>query len=299
VTHKQEEPRLLVTGASGVFGWTLCGVAAQTWDVIGTVWQHPVERAGAAMRRIDLTNTGALVDLFAAVRPHGVVHAAALSSADYCQSHVAESENVNVTVSAHIATLCAQAAIPCVFTSTDLVFDGEHAPYDEDSAAQPISVYGEHKLRAEAVIRARHPRAVVCRLPLMFGTGSPAAGGFFRRMLQSMAKGDAVQLFVDEFRTPVSTETAAQGVLMALRQAEGMTLHLGGPERVSRYELGRIAASVFGLGQARLVESRQKDVALPAPRPRDVALDSRRAERIGYRPASIREQMIALRAMLQ
>ncbi|MFC1453003.1 SDR family oxidoreductase [Verrucomicrobiota bacterium] len=221
-------PRLLVTGASGVLGWTLCRQAAARWQTFGTVLRNPVEPPGVQVHRIDLTRRREVVGLFRSIRPDAVIHAAALSSPDYCQQHPTESEAANVAASTYVAAMCAEFSIPCVFTSSDLVFDGEHALYDEESAAEPVSIYGEHKLRAEEEMRARYPSITVCRLPLMFGEGSPAAHGYFRRALQSMKQGAEVRLFTDEMRTPVSTATAAEGLMMALRSAQGETLHLGG-----------------------------------------------------------------------
>jgi len=294
--RKQHKPRLLVTGASGVLGWTLCEMAAKSWETFGTVYHHPVDPSGVHVYKIDLTNNRSLRDFFSAIRPNAVVHAAGLSSPDYCQEHPDESELINVKASANIATLCAELAIPCVLTSSDLVFDGEHAPYAEDHLAQPISVYGEHKLRAEAEMRERYPNTTICRLPLLFGVGSPVAEGFLARMLQAMKKGEDVRLFVDEIRTPVSTETAARGLLLALRKAKASTLHLGGMERISRWDLGRLSAEVFLSGHAHLVPFRQRDLPMKAPRPHDVSLDSSKAARIGYQPGAIREQMCRLRS---
>jgi dTDP-4-dehydrorhamnose reductase len=299
MARQKHRPKLLLTGASGILGWTLCRLATKSWEVFGTVFRHPVELSGVHMHRIDLTDERSVVDLFSAIRPDTVVHAAALSSPDYCQDHPDESEAINVTASTHIASLCSEFEIPCVFTSSDLIFDGEHAPYDEDSQANPISTYGEHKLRAETAMRARYPNTTICRLPLMFGEGSPAADGSFKRMLQAMEKGQELRLFVDEIRTPVSTSTAAQGLILALQKLQATTLHLGGPERINRWELGCVAAEVFQIDNARLVPGHQKEVAMSAPRPRDVSLVSSQAEKIGYRPQSILEQMHHLRAMMK
>ena len=290
--------KLLVTGASGVFGWTLCCVAAETWETFGTVYRHPVKVPGVQTLKIDLTEESSVVDVFRTIQPDAVVHAAAISNPDYCQEHPSESEAVNVTASIIVASQCAELEIPCVFTSTDIVFDGESAPYDEDSPANPISTYGQHKLAAEAAMRLRYPNTTICRLPLMFGVGSPVASGSIMQMLHALERGQKLKLFYDEIRTPVSTATAARGIMLALEEAQGCTLHLGGSERISRLELGRITAEVFRLESALLEPCRQRDVATSAPRPRDVSLRSSLAPKIGYRPQTIREQMQGLHAAM-
>ena len=292
-------PRLLVTGGNGVLGWNLCRLATQTWQTFGTVHRHPVVPAGVHACPVDLTDERSVTDLFTATKPDAVVHAAALSSPDYCQDHPAESEAVNVVASQLVASLCARARIPCVFTSSDLVFDGEHPPYDETHPTNPLSLYGEQKVRAEEAMRRCYPETTICRLPLMFGAGSPASQGFFARMLQTMREGKEVPLFVDEMRTPVSTETASHGLILALTKLRGMTIHLGGGESISRWDLARLAAEVFAVRSPRLVRCHQRDVPSRAPRPRDVSLNSGRARDIGFLPPTIRQQMRYLRNMME
>ncbi len=279
-----------------MLGWALCKAAAHDWDVFAVFNRNGFAFHGVNIRQANLADPQAISRLFADIRPDAVVHAAALSSPEYCQGHPDESELVNVKASARIAALCAETGAPCVFTSSDMVFDGENAPYSEGAEARPVSIYGRHKLEAETVMRDNYPDVTVCRLPLMFGIGGPGAGGFFKTMLHRMGSGEELRLFIDEFRTPVSTDTAARGIMMALRGCRGKILHLGGPERVSRFELGRIMSEVFLDGNAPIAAVHQKDVVSAAPRPRDVSLDSALAFGMGYAPGSIREQMEAVRS---
>jgi dTDP-4-dehydrorhamnose reductase len=282
---------LLITGASGFLGPTLCERAAQDWDIVAAAHRHPIPIPHARVAGVDLAAYPELRELLAQFRPDAVIHAAALSNTEYCQTHPEESEAINVEASANLAGLAADYGIPLVFTSTDLVFDGESAPYGEDSPASPISVYGEHKLRAESVIRQRHPDAVICRVPLLLGPRSAGAEGFLAKMFGAVQRGEQVRMFEDEVRTPVSPSVAAGGLLLALEKARGTTLHLGGPERLTRWAIGRLAAEVAGLDVAKVVPCRRGEIPMAAPRPRDVSLDSRRAAALGYRPPPLREQL--------
>lgn len=113
-------------------------------------------------------------------------------------------------------------------------------------------------------------------------------------LVEAMRSGRAVRLFVDEHRTPVSGRTAAAGILLALGRHNG-TLHLGGRERISRYEFGRMVADTLGDGNARLVPCRQQDAATSAPRPPDVSLDSSRAFAMGFSPVPLAEELVRIR----
>ncbi len=289
--------KLLVTGASGFLGWHVCQAAAPQWDVYGTVWRHPVVVPRTKVLRLDLTDFTALQHLFQTLRPDAVIHLAAHSQPNWCQQHPDESHKMNVTVAVTLAGLCSDRAIPYVFTSTDLVFDGRQPPYRETDPVSPLSLYGEQKAQAEVEILQRYPSAAVCRMPLMFGMVPPPAQSFMQPFIQTLQAGEALQLFLDEVRTPVSGTTAAQGLLLALASVQGR-LHLGGRERISRYDFGRLLAEVFALPTDRLSACHQRDVPMPAPRPADVSLNSAIAFCLGYSPPPLRTALEALRGRL-
>lgn len=282
--------KLLVTGASGFLGWNQCQLAKQEWEVYGTYFSHPGEIPGVTMVKVDLRDFQEIKRIFRSVKPAAVIHTAAQSSPNYCQSHPDESYPINVTASCNIAGLSADYSIPCVFTSTDLVFNGLNAPYRETDPVCPVNYYGEQKVMAEEGMLERYPMTAVCRMPLMFGSATPTATSFMQPFIQTLREGQQLSLFTDEFRTPVSGKTAAQGLLLALEKVTGR-IHLGGKERVSRYDFGRALVEILQLPAAKLKPCRQKDVQMAAPRPPDVSLDSSMAFALGYKPPSLREEL--------
>ncbi|MCA1992664.1 MAG: sugar nucleotide-binding protein, partial [Coleofasciculus sp. S288] len=85
-----------------------------------------------------------------------------------------------------------------------------------------------------------------------------------------------------------------QGLLLALANVYGL-IHLGGKDRVSRYDFGRLLVEVLELPETGLKSCRQADVKMAAPRPSDVSLDSSKAFALGYSPLSLREELEGLR----
>ncbi|MFN6526484.1 NAD(P)-dependent oxidoreductase [Nostoc sp. ChiSLP03a] len=286
--------RLLITGASGFLGWHLCQLAKQEWEIYGTYLSHTLEITDMKILQANLTNFQELKRIFNHVKPAAVIHTAAHSQPNFCQTNPKESHAINVIASCNIAGLCADNSIPCAFTSTDLVFDGLNAPYRETDAVCPVNLYGEQKAIAEAGMLERYPMTAVCRMPLMFGAATPTAKSFIQPFIQTLQAEKELNLFIDEFRTPVSGTTAAKGLLLALEKVNGI-IHLGGKERISRYDFGQILVEVLQLPATRLKSCRQQDVKMAAPRPTDVSLDSSKAFALGYQPLSVREELEAIR----
>jgi dTDP-4-dehydrorhamnose reductase len=285
--------KLLITGASGFLGWHLCELAKQEWEVYAIYFSHDIKIPGVRTIKVDLTNFNDLKTIFSEIQPEALIHTAAQSQPNFCQNHPEESHAINVTASCNIAGLCADYSIPCAFTSTDLVFDGLNAPYKETDLVNPVNLYGEQKVLAEQGMLERYPQTAICRMPLMFGNATPTATSFIQGFIQVLQEGKDLNLFIDEFRTPVSGNTAAKGLLLALEKVNGI-IHLGGKERISRYDFGRLLVEIFQLPSTGLKAARQKDVKMSAPRPADVSFDSSKAFALGYQPLSIKEELATL-----
>jgi dTDP-4-dehydrorhamnose reductase len=282
--------KLLVTGASGFLGYNVCCAARGAWDVFGTFHTHPVTIDNVKTLQVDLADLDPLSIVFRDIRPDAVIHCAAFADPNQCQVNPDASYRANVQASIAVASLCAKQDIACVFTSTDLVFAGDNPPYDEESKPGPVNLYGQHKLAAEKAMTDAYPEVTICRMPLIFGDVPHTAKTFIQPLIAAIIDNKEIKLFADECRTPVSGATAARGLLRALETSPGF-LHLGGRERISRYEFGVRLARLLGKESPRIVSVLQKDIAMAAPRPKDVSLVSKKAFGLGYDPQPLEVQM--------
>jgi dTDP-4-dehydrorhamnose reductase len=260
--------RLLITGASGVLGGYLVRQAAQRGGPY-IAWDGP--RHGG----VDLADRDAVVAAFRCADPAIVLHAAALARISDCHRDPERARSINTGGAALLAELCAAARARLLFVSTDLVFDGERAPYRPSDPPAPVSVYGQTKAAGEQAVLA-HPVNVVARVSLLFGPSRQTVPSFFDEQVRALREGRAITLFEDEWRTPIDLATAAAALIeIALADVEGL-FHVGGPERLSRLEMGRELAKVLGVSADLVRGNRRADAPAGEPRPRDTSLDSTR-----------------------
>ena len=148
--------------------------------------------------------------------------------------------------------------------SSDVIFDGEHAPYSEQDPPCPIHPYAVSKAHAEQAVVTEYPPAVLVRTSLIYG---------FNPMdprTQQTLTGNMPLLFSDEYRCPVFVDDLADALTeLALSPFQGV-MNAAGTQRVSRYEFGLKLASTFHVPPR---FSAAVSASSPVPRPRDCALD--------------------------
>ena len=267
---------LLITGASGQLGGYLLRELGAS-NVPAIAWSGSREGllCGFPLRPVNLADRDAVARAFREARPWAVIHAAAVSRIDACFRDPLLARRVNEQGAALLAELCHEVSARLIYVSTDLVFDGAQGWYREADAPAPLSVYGRTKAAAEQAVLACDRSAVV-RVSLLFGPTIVGRPGFFDQQLDALRSRRPCTLFEDEWRTPLSLRTAARCLLAAAGSDVQGVLHVGGPERLTRLEMGLRLARWLNADPALLVPAKQADFPSPEPRPRDVSLDSSR-----------------------
>jgi dTDP-4-dehydrorhamnose reductase len=255
---------VVVTGAAGKLGpYVVEAAGRRGWTVQG--WGRS---------ELDLLDPEAVQRRLDAFRPDAVIHTAAMSTVSDCYRNPPAAWAVNVDAAARLATYCPRF----VHLSTDMVFDGEGAPYVESSAPSPVTTYGRSKVASEAAVLAANPAALVARMALMCGWSRSRRRSFFDTTMETLSAGGSIEAFADEWRSPLDYSDAAWALCGLLEaQATGI-VHLAGPERLSRFDMARRLARIVGVPEDRVQPISRRDVPFDEPRQRDLSM---RSERLG------------------
>lgn len=298
----------LVLGGSGFLG---AHVVAQAGPDVVVAGREEATHAGsrqegihagsgrAKFRKLDALVPGQLELVLDSVRPARVILCTALSSVADAEKYPGLARALNVEFPRLVAVWCARNRARLVHVSTDLVFGGnEPRPesFREEDPPAPLSEYGRSKAAGESALLHAHPKALVVRLPLLYGDSFGRGRGASDSLLAAIARGERPTLFTDEWRTPLAVENAARALVeLAGTDASGL-LHVAGPDRLSRYELSLIVLGSRGMSEdaarGAIRTATRGELGFEATRTRDASLDSSRARRILGTPlVSIRERM--------
>ena len=263
--------RTLVTGAGGILGRQLQERRPAGFELCTR------DRA-----ELDVTDHRAVRACIREERPQVVLHAAAMTAVDACETEVERAFAVNALGTLHVAEACHDVGALLVMISTDYVFDGTSArPYRETDPARPLSIYGQSKWQGEQAVRAHAPRHLIVRTQWLYGPGGP---NFVDTMLGLADAGRPLRVVADQVGCPTSTADLADALyrLIASDPAGG-TYHVSSEGGASWYDFAREIFRLSGASPA-LSPCTTDQYPRPAPRPAFGVLDNWRLRQAGLEP---------------
>ena len=242
-----------MVGGSGFLGLEIIRQAGLGGhSVAATFYSRVPAVAGVDWRALDIRHRSDVTALVLEAEPDVIINAA------YQKLDWATTAEGGM----HVALAAAAAGARLVHVSSDAVFSGTKARYDETHVPDPTTPYGAAKAAAETAIKGITPAAVVARTSLIIGDGDSQ----HERHVHALAAGSLTgALFTDDVRCPAHVADLAAALLeLAASPCAGIH-HVAGTDAISRYELGVLIARRDGLDQATLPIGLRAGTGLPGP----------------------------------
>ncbi len=269
-------PNWVVIGAAGQLGHALC--ARLPWAVM------PLTHS-----ELELTDSAAVKERLAGLRPEAVINCAAYNFVDRAEDEPEAAFAVNAFAVRNLAETCRHLDCVLVHFSTDYVFGldkSRRTPYGESDAPGPISVYGQSKLTGEFFVRSICPKHFLIRTCGLYGTrpaGRPGAaapgvhGGkgtnFVETMLRLAGLGKPLRVVNDQVLTPSYAADVAEATVNLLQTDRYGLYHVTNSGQCSWFEFAR---AIFELARvsADLGSITSRDYGAKARRPAFSVLES-------------------------
>jgi dTDP-4-dehydrorhamnose reductase len=137
--------------------------------------------------------------------------------------------------------------------STDQVYSGKTAFSTEISEVMPVNEYGISKKRAEEVIASHLGNYAILRSSLIYGPAPffPVARPLFVQFIAEQLSLDMpCSFFIDEWRSPICVTDICEIVKRVIEHKSlplKLVLNVGGPQRLSRYDMALMVAQRLGV----------------------------------------------------
>lgn len=258
--------KILIIGASGLVGGNCYTYFSDKGEnVVGTHLNFPDKYTiYLDTVQIDSKSNQPFFDLN--FQPEAIIHCGALTNVDYCEKNVDESF-LKTVVSAHnVVELSKRYKAKLVYLSTDYIFDGKNGPYTEEAIANPLGVYGKHKLEAEESIVKSMEDHLILRVTNVYGD-EIRGKNFISRIIDNTLSNKILELPVDQFATPINAMDIARAAYLLIKDDKRGVYHLGSTDYYNRYHLAYKVKSYVNAAELTLVPKYTHELNQPAERP--------------------------------
>ena len=227
----------------------------------------------ADLPEVDIANAVVVTQAVAAFKPDVIVHAAAMTQVDACETDSDKAFRVNALGSANVASAATRHGARLIAISTDYVFDGAlDRPYHEFDMPAPKTVYGASKWAGEEAVRNHCPDHTILRIAWLYGEDGPS---FVHTMLKlGRQEGSPLKVVSDQLGNPTSTDAVADLLAQLLDYPIPGVVHGSCEGEASWFDF---AQRIFAYGGIRreVQPCTTSEFPRPAPRPANSRLEKR------------------------
>ena len=258
--------KILIIGGSGTIGSKIIE-QFQSSNIIFdyTFLTNPIPSKIGYM--LDITNRKNTIELITKLNPDIVIHTAALTNVDLCETNNVLANLINVQGTKNIVDGCMKIQSKIIFISTSHVFDGNSDQYFEEDLPNPTSYYGITKYESEKIIQNSNLDFLILRTdqPYCWIEKWQKINSVIR-LIQTLKKGDTLKEIVDWYNNPTYVPNFVLALDSLLQKNYNGIYHLTGSDFINRYEWSLKVSKIFNLKSELIIPINSKNLNLPVTR---------------------------------
>jgi len=243
---------------------------------------------------LDVTNEAEVNHCALAFQPTVIIHTAAMTNVDQCEEDHEGCDRLNIHSVNYLWSVAKTIGAHFQLLSTDFVFDGEKGNYNEQDVPNPLSYYGNSKLKAEQILmNDNNENWSIARTIIVYGTGhNLSRSNLILWALSALPKGEQMNIVNDQFRAPTWADDLALGCWLIIEKQQKGIFHLSGPDTKSILEWVLTIAHHFNWSTENVHPVSSHTLNQSAKRPPKTGFDLTKArEVLGYQPKKLTETL--------
>jgi dTDP-4-dehydrorhamnose reductase len=289
--------KVLITGSNGLLGQKLTDLYLRVPEVqlIATGLnqnRHP-EEEGFIYELLDISDEKQVHDVIGRHKPDCIINTAAMTNVDACEENKKLCDALNVNAVKYLCEAAEKAGAHLIHLSTDFIFDGEAGPYKEIDKPNPLSYYGESKLKGENIVKQDCSKWAIIRTVLVYGLVTDMSrSNIVLWAKESLEKNREIHVVDDQFRSPTLAEDLAMGCFLVESQQKTGIYNISGKDQLNIFELVARVAKKYDLSMDNVHRTNSSSLNQKAVRPPVTGFDlSKSIIELGYQPHSLSEGM--------
>ena len=266
--------RYFVTGASGLLGhFLVTHLEKQGFHVIALTNTHDLSGITPAVQQVkcDIAQRAEIERLLDQTAPDIIIHAAGMTNVDQCEVDPVRARLINTDVPSWLAQWSLKNTRQYVFISSDHVTAGKKPFFLESDPVGPVNMYAQTKADAEIAVSGHAPFAQIIRTNF-FGRGPVWRKSITDWLWERAQAREKIPAFTDSFFSPLSVHYLSKAIADLSQKPVSGIFHVGGAERVSKYDFALKFLEFFNLDKGLVTPSLIKGAHLAAPRPLDMSM---------------------------
>lgn len=239
---------ILVFGATGMLGHTLCRVLSQNHGVVGTVRGHAKEYRSPLLNvplysYVDVNDMRTVYDAIKTTNPDVVINAIGIVKQLPDAANRERSILVNSLLPHKLASICKIHGANLIQISTDCVFDGNRGGYRETDPTTATDLYGRTKALGEVI----DDRNLTLRTSIIGHELYPPYHGLLEWMLRQTWA--TVPGYTNAIFSGVTTIELARTIDIVIQEYPDLTglYHVAAPP-ITKHDLLTMINATFDLG---------------------------------------------------
>lgn len=287
--------KILITGSGGFVGQNLYKLLQTDFRVfgIGKNRQQFVDSV------VDISKTGEFVEVLERYNPDQIVHLAALSNVEKCETERKLADEQNILPVETMTQWAKNSGKRIIFISSDYVYDGGKGNFSELDPENPIQYYGEKKLEGERIVSSLEKYAIL-RPTVIYGWDEDGMN-FFMQLYRKQKSKETMKVPTDQISNPTSVLDLCRLIKKVVERYDTVGKYIAtGNESINRYEFALKICELMNWDKQLVVPVETKELGQKAKRPlNNSTINKLVAHEFGYLFNSIENNLKVIKKQIE